>query len=576
MRILSHEQEIFLRDERRFLQRLGDTLAKVQAATDDRRTLSDSIEHLDDFFLLVIVGEFNAGKSALINALIGEKIAPEGVTPTTTRINILRYGEHSDRELLEERLQLLLEPAELLREISIVDTPGTNAIIREHELITSRFLPRADLVLFVTSVDRPFTESERLFLQTIRDWGKKIVLVLNKIDILNDEDDLAQIISFIDENFRSLLGMQPVIFPVSARQALSAKQGQPQVWQASRFEPFERYLEESLDDASRLRLKFQNPLGIAQHLLQKYQQVVEERLGVLAEDVGMIDDIERQLEIYHQDMRRDFEFRMADIENILYQMEKRGTVFFDETFRLVRVLELLNKDRIQSEFKQKVIAEVPLLVERKVAELVDWLVEADLRQWQAVAEHLAERRQQYKDRMVGDIGIGSFHYDRERLISNIGHETQQVVDSYDRELEAQKIADGAQTAVAAAAAMEVGAVGLGAVISAIATTVAVDVTGILVASLIALLGLFVIPARRRKGKADLHARVAEMRIQLVTALRELFEREFERSTQRIQEAIAPYTRFVRAEKNQLDNAHQQLTELEDELARLQERIKVSA
>ena len=62
------------------------------------------------------------------------------------------------------------------------DTPGTNAIHREHERLTREFVPRSDLVLFVTSADRPFTESERGFLQGIRDWGKKIVVVVNKMD----------------------------------------------------------------------------------------------------------------------------------------------------------------------------------------------------------------------------------------------------------------------------------------------------------------------------------------------------------------------------------------------------------
>ena len=74
-------------------------------------------------------------------------------------------------------------PVELLRDLHIVDTPGTNAIDREHERLTIDFVPRADLVLFVTSADRPFTETERVFLETIRDWGKKIVIVVNKVDI---------------------------------------------------------------------------------------------------------------------------------------------------------------------------------------------------------------------------------------------------------------------------------------------------------------------------------------------------------------------------------------------------------
>ena len=66
-------------------------------------------------------------------------------------------------------------------------------MIREHEAITADFVPRSDLVLFVTSADRPFTESERQFLAVIRDWGKKIVIVLNKVDLLESGAELEQV-----------------------------------------------------------------------------------------------------------------------------------------------------------------------------------------------------------------------------------------------------------------------------------------------------------------------------------------------------------------------------------------------
>ena len=106
------------------------------------------------------------------------------MTPTTAQINVLQYGETVERQVRESNLHVITAPAPLLREIHIVDTPGTNAIIREHEAITAEFVPRSDLVLFVTSADRPFTETERAFLEQIRGWGKKIVVVINKIDIL--------------------------------------------------------------------------------------------------------------------------------------------------------------------------------------------------------------------------------------------------------------------------------------------------------------------------------------------------------------------------------------------------------
>ena len=118
-------------------------------------------------FLLVVVGEFNAGKSAFINALLGQSVLKEGVTPTTTQVNILHYGDTRGQEVIDENLHVITAPVPFLSEISIVDTPGTNAIIREHEEITSKFMPRSDLVFFITSADRPFTESERSFLEKI-------------------------------------------------------------------------------------------------------------------------------------------------------------------------------------------------------------------------------------------------------------------------------------------------------------------------------------------------------------------------------------------------------------------------
>ena len=192
-KILTPTQEAILGIERHWLTNLQIALARFSAAPEDRAALERSIRQLDELFLLVIVGEFNAGKSSFINALFGKSLLEEGVTPTTTRIHLLKYGNNFERVAIETAVDIYTAPAPLLQEINIVDTPGTNAIHREHEAITQEFIPRSDMVLFVTSVDRPFTESERVFLERIRDWGKKVVIVLNKTDILDGPEDIAEI-----------------------------------------------------------------------------------------------------------------------------------------------------------------------------------------------------------------------------------------------------------------------------------------------------------------------------------------------------------------------------------------------
>jgi small GTP-binding protein len=522
--------------------------------------------------MLVVVGEFNAGKSAFINALLGAKLLKEGVTPTTTQINVLRYGDAEDWVTINEQQQILKFPVDWLAEISIVDTPGTNAVIRQHEEITSLFVPRSDLVLFITSADRPFTESERAFLEKIRDWGKKVLVIINKIDIIESQEEINQIKKFVTDSAYALLGITPEVFLVSARQGLKAKSGDPQLWETSRLGVVEDFIHDQLDEDSRIRLKFLNPLGVGEHLAKKYLNVITERQELIKEDIKLMSDVEAQLALYKEDMMRDFNFRLADIENILYSMEQRGQSFFDEAFRLARVMDLLSKDRIRNEFERHVIGDVPIQIEKKVTEIIDWLVESDLRQWQAITEHLAERRRKYKERIVGESSIGTFAYDRDRLIEAVGREAHRVVESYDKAEEARQIAESAQLAVAASAALEVGAIGLGALVTILATTAAADVTGIALAGVVAALGLFIIPARRKSAKAELKEKIANLRIQLTDTLQTEFQKELERSLHRINEAIAPYTRFVRAERKKIDEWKTALEDLHLEIAGMRARL----
>ena len=571
--VLGGEHERLLREERRLLGDVRVVLAECGATPDDQAVLRSSVEQLDSLFLLVVVGEFNSGKSAFINALLGSRILEEGVTPTTTEIIVLGYGETLGRIVPEPHLQLVSAPIELLREIHVVDTPGTNAIMREHERITSEFVPRSDLVLFVTSAERPFTETERTFLQRIAMWGKKVVMVINKIDLLDRSQDVAAVRQFVAQHAAAVLALTPEVFTVSARLALRAKQGEPDVWAGSGFDLLERFIYDSLDDTSRLQLKLLNPLGVAQNLTGRGLSVVEERLALLADDLALLDDVDRQLALYTQDMDRDFSIRMGDIEKTVVEMERRGHVFFDEILRLGRLFDLLGKSRVQQQFVSDVIANAPAEIERKVADLIDWLVAADLRQWQAVTSHLAERRRRYKERIVGDEGASAFEYDRARLFDAISKEAQQVVDGYDRQREAQALADGARNAVAATAAVGAGAVGLGAAVAAMATTAAGDVTGLAMAGVMAVVGLFIIPAKRRTAKADLRRKVTEMREKLAGALRGQFEREVQRSVSRTGDAIAPYSRFVRSEQQKLGETRERLSEAATGLERLRSLVE---
>lgn len=229
-------------------------LVKVQglSSNQDESVGSQSTSNIDDdskdlppsLFTVVFTGEFNSGKSTLINALLGEELLESGVLPTTDAITVLLGEEDTDKSVsskqeqldgtssLPARLHLLpISQYPLLSDVCVIDTPGTNAIMSlQHTTSTLRILHNADLLIFVTSADRPFSESEKELLRTSITYRKRVLVVINKMDILErqkgeDHGDASKkrVIEYVTEHASELLGGRPVVIPVSGRDALSVK-----------------------------------------------------------------------------------------------------------------------------------------------------------------------------------------------------------------------------------------------------------------------------------------------------------------------------------------------------------------
>ncbi|HET7614949.1 MAG TPA: dynamin family protein, partial [Gemmatimonadaceae bacterium] len=222
--VLTRQQGELVALERRLVLRVRDVLAESDGAREDLERLASLVHEMDELFLLVIVGEYNSGKSTFINALLGDEVFAMGDLPTTRAISILRYGEAGPPETLGPSLQLYHYPLEVLRDLDIVDTPGTNSIERMEEEITREFVPRADLVLFVTSLLQPLTASELDFLTHIREWGKKVVFIVNGIDRRNTDEQLDRVREYLTREVSARLGdSTPTLYFVSALQALRGK-----------------------------------------------------------------------------------------------------------------------------------------------------------------------------------------------------------------------------------------------------------------------------------------------------------------------------------------------------------------
>ena len=573
--MLTDEQAQFLRDEKETLSEIRLALAEIDVPREAIDTLQEAILQLDELFLIVVVGEFNAGKSALVNALLGERVLLEGATPTTSRVTLVKWGEKIAEQRVDENFAIYTYPLPLLKELNIVDTPGTNAVIRHHERLTNEYVPRSDLVLFTTSADHPMTESERQFLERILSWGKKVVIVLNKADIIESEAALREVQTFVLKHAAKVLGDAPEFFPVSARLAQrSLSEPDPEqrkrLREASRLDELDRYITATLDDTTRLQLKFNNPLGVAENLVAQAGKTIHDQSEDIKEDQKTAAALETTTSDYERDLKNELAPRLAEVENILYRLEQRGLDFFDTTMRLTNIQELMRGDKVRGEFEKKVLADVPKQIEEQVQRLIDWLVQRDLQEWQRVMTYVQRRQAINIDHIVG-AGIEPREIRRRELIDTMGKTVQRVIETYDRDKEARELAAHVETAVAQTALLEVGAVGLGTLVTAAVLSSSLDITGILAAGTLAILGIFVIPYKRKQAKDNFKEKMTNLRTRLLDTLTTQFTKESQNAVTRLKDGVMPYVRYVRSERERIEKGEAILTRLRQRLSTLRAR-----
>src|SRR6476469_2547368 len=175
--------------------------------------------------------------------------------------------------------------------------------------------------------------------------------------------------------------------------------------------------------------------------------------------------------------------------------------------------------------------------------------------------------------MVGDVG-GSFTYNRQALLESIGRVAREVVGSYDREAEARAIANEVQSTFATTALAQAGALGLSTLVVNVLTGAVAHVTGLLLeAAVLAVSGFYVIPRKRRQAQREFSRRIAELRTRLRDGLTRQVHLEIAQSADRINQAIAPYRRFVQSTQQELTDARGALVATEDSLLRLKADIE---
>jgi len=258
------------------------------------RNLQSLATNLCQPFLFVVVGEVKAGKSSMLNALFGRDFCKVDVLPATDRIYVFKYGDEHDVQV-SEHVTARYRPIDFLKDFNIVDTPGTNTIVANHQDITENFVPMADLIVFVFSVTNPWGGSAWDFLRLIgHQWKKNIVFVIQQSD-LREPDEVAAIAKHLDQTILQILGASCPIFAVSAKKAFLAKTSREangdRLWSESNFGPLEDWITKTVTHSEERGGKLRSVAQTAQVVTGGLRARLQGSLDILKSDQEKLSSI---------------------------------------------------------------------------------------------------------------------------------------------------------------------------------------------------------------------------------------------------------------------------------------------
>lgn len=312
------------------------------------KTVSDLRNRINDPFMFVIVGEVKAGKSSFINALLQTereitKVAPQ---PMTDTIQQIVYGEIEEVIVINPFLKKILIPVDILKEVAIVDTPGTNTIVEHHQEITESFIPASDLIVFVFEAKNPYRQSAWDFFKFIHDeWRKKVIFVLQQKDLMSAED-LAVNMNGVREYAEKQGIHQPQIFATSAKLEKDGEKTE------SGFIPVRNYILENITGGKAPVLKLENSVNTCLRINDSIREGLDLRQQQWEVDLEFRKDIKSTLD--NQELKSN---RQVDqlVENILAGYDRTTQVKEQELREGLSFFSLVRRS-ISSIFTKKTSA----------------------------------------------------------------------------------------------------------------------------------------------------------------------------------------------------------------------------
>ncbi len=433
-KLLDHYETI-RRQEHDEITELLDTLSRVDGLPDaEMEQARDALFHTNHPFLMVMAGPFGSGKSSVINALLGEEVMEVGPIPTTDHIVILRKGPDIQRTRAGD-VETVFHPSPLLENLSLVDTPGLESVFRTHDEVTRRFLHRADVVVLVMIATQVLTASNLEYLQELKAYGKRVIVVVNQVDVL-EPDEREQVREFVLEQARLHLGIEPKVWLVSARQAMAAQQETPRdeiLWDESGFADIEDYIRRTLGNVERFRQKLETPVQICQNVTKTALALVQEQQAALDLHRKTNDNIEAQIVQARREQQQTVDDALHEIENTWNEAAARGSQAIGDLFQFSRgfssifrglgemigiaalVRRFQGRTRAESAFDQHKVRETFDQIPKQVDRLGPRLEGRDLQDIDGLVDYTRGAVQQLPpllaDKVIGKIQT-PLHYDR--------------------------------------------------------------------------------------------------------------------------------------------------------------------
>ena len=586
-----------LADERQLLLKLHSVLVSMDAPRDTLDLLRDLQLRLDDIFIITVVGEFNAGKSSFINALLGQKVLKTGVLPTTSTVCLIKGTSSTASStasappaswLLDDVQEMVLDSSFPWSHTAILDTPGTNALTARHELLTTSIVPRADLVLFVTSAERPVSESETKFLKKICQWGKKIVVILNKVDVLADDDEKQRVANYVRNQVGATMSQfgsndnDLQIFPVSSRLALEAKivagegmdpslSSSAPIWQQSGFEVLQNYMRGVLSREDLVQSKLATPLGVADRLVVDSLLTVAQRATALESDQRVLEMIDQNQVAFEAEILRDVKYLRQSVSSLVLQTMLRVDSFLERKVSIFAPSLLLDAAALQREFEATVVADLRRPMEDLVRDVGDLVEQRSRAQASAVFQFVGERQGPGRGMMgqVTEVQPGSFERARLLALDRLRLDARQILEKRDLKQDSAAMSQS----IHSAALQTVGVQGAGALTALLAAVSIIDITGLFAGAVTGALGLGILPFRKSQARAALEEKVAALQTLLDASIEHHMERELlGRVAEIIKTSIGPYRRFVTIEAAKNAELEKQLVHLRQVAREIKARL----